>query len=339
MLVNSIYKVIVRKQKYYALVLAVVLLALVYLIYEYQKPSRNGMIFHGNVDIRQVDLGFRVPGRIESLEVEEGDFVKRGQQLAQLEKTPFTHEKDQQLSQLNEAMSRFNKFKTGNRPGEIQEAMALVREREVNYSNAKKILARQAELVKKKLSSQQAFDDAETQATESEAQLKTAQEALKLSKEGFRKEDIESMSHAYEAAKARWSAAVTNLDDTTLFSPNDGTILSRVRETGSVVAAGDIVYVLSLDKPVWVRAYIRETDLGKIKPGQKVHVFNDSFPKSPLEGQIGFISPQAEFTPKNVETEELRTQLVYRIRITVNDPKRQLRQGMPVTIRLPTDAS
>jgi HlyD family secretion protein len=292
------------------------------------------IILYGNVDIRQVDLGFRVSGKIASLNVDEGDQVKQGQVLATLDKTPYVHEKDNQAAQLRQTLANLEKNQHGNRPQEIQEAKALVREKEVAYENAQKTTKRQAELVKRKLAAQQNFDDANTQMNEAEAQLRTAQEALKLSQEGFRKEDIAAASAASNAAQARLNTALLNISDTTLVAPNDGTILTRVREIGTIVAAGDIVYILSLDKPVWIRAYVSETDLGRIKPGMKVQITTDAHPHNPLMGQIGFISPQAEFTPKNVESPELRTQLVYRIRITVDDPQGLLRQGMPVTVTI-----
>ena len=124
------------------------------------------------------------------------------------------------------------------------------------------------------------------------------------------------------------------LQDTTLASPNAGVILTRAQEPGAILQAGTTVLALSLKEPMWVRAYIHEPDLGRIHPGMKVNVFTDSRPNQPYRGQVGYISPRSEFTPKNVETEELRTSLVYRLRITVENPDDGLRQGMPVTVRL-----
>ena len=107
-----------------------------------------------------------------------------------------------------------------------------------------------------------------------------------------------------------------------------------MREPGAIVAAGATVYTLSLIDPVWIRAYVSEPQLGRIAPGMKVQVFTDSAPGKPYNGQIGYISPVAEFTPKTVETADLRSDLVYRLRVVVTNPDRSLRQGMPVTVRL-----
>ena len=133
-----------------------------------------------------------------------------------------------------------------------------------------------------------------------------------------------------------WPPARTSLADAELRAPSDGIVLSRVREPGAIVSPSDIVYVLSLTGRVWVRAYVAEPDLGRIHPGMIVEVTTDTAPDKPYKGRIGFISPVAEFTPKSVETPDLRTDLVYRLRVIIDQPDTGLRQGMPVTIRLLT---
>ncbi len=134
-------------------------------------------------------------------------------------------------------------------------------------------------------------------------------------------------------------AAETALADTAIAAPADGTILTRIREPGAIVGAGASVYTLALDRPVWVRAYVAEPDLGRVHPGQRALVYTDSRPDAPYPGQIGFVSPTAEFTPKSVQTTELRTDLVYRLRVVVGEPDDGLRQGMPVTVRIPPTPS
>jgi HlyD family secretion protein len=126
--------------------------------------------------------------------------------------------------------------------------------------------------------------------------------------------------------------ALTNLEDTQIFCPTDGTILTRIREPGSVVNIGEAVYTLSIKSPVWIRTYVTEPNLGKIYPSMKAEVITDS--GGSYIGHIGFISPVAEFTPKNVESLELRVDLVYRLRVVVDDPDHFLKQGMPVTVKL-----
>lgn len=291
------------------------------------------------MDIRQVDLGFRVPGRIEKMLFEEGDEVKVGDMVALLEKAPFEAALAAAQAGLQQAAANFAKLRHGNRPQEIEEARATVRDRQAAYENAVTTLTRQGAQLKVQATSQQNYDDALAKKLESEAQLKSAQEALSLAEEGFRLEDIEAAQAAMEAAKAQAESAQINLRDTTLYAPSSGIILTRVREPGAIVEPLSIVYTLTLHKPVWVRAYVSETDLGRIKPGMKADIITDADPDHPFEGTIGFISPQAEFTPKTVESPELRTDLVYRLRLTIEDPQGKLRQGMPVTVKIKLDSA
>ena len=137
-----------------------------------------------------------------------------------------------------------------------------------------------------------------------------------------------------EKAIADLAESNLNLQDTYLYAPSAGMVLTRVLEPGSMLAAGNAVISLSLVDPVWVRAYVAETDLGRAKSGTKVEVYSDSNPAEAFSGIIGFVSPNAEFTPKTVETTQLRTQLVYRLRIVMQDPLHKMRQGMPVTVRV-----
>ncbi len=319
------------------LILALSLIALIsaasYLYYSQRDHyPKNEIHLQGNVDIRDVDLGFRVNGRLATMLKEEGDFVHKGDKLATLDNHPFTVEVDNQTAQVEQAVANLQKLKTGNRPQEIQQAMALVREKEAAYINAKRAMERQQDLVKRNLASKQTYDDILTQTKETEAQLNTAKQALALANEGFRVEDIAQGLAQLNSVKARLAAAVINVEDTELFAPSDGTILTRIREPGSIIDIGNPVYTLSLKEPVQIRAYLSETDLGRVKPGDEVLVYTDAYPKEPLHGQVGFISPLAEFTPKNIETKALRTDLVYRIRVIVDDKNGILKQGMPVDL-------
>ena len=133
--------------------------------------------------------------------------------------------------------------------------------------------------------------------------------------------------------------AEQHLADAQLLAPADGVVLTRAVEPGAILAAGAPVFTVSLRTPVWARIYVSETDLGRIAPGRAVLLYTDARPDRPYHGQIGFVSPTAEFTPKNVETPDLRTALVYRARVVVADPDTALRQGMPVTVRLATEAA
>jgi len=299
-------------------------------------PARDeGLMLFGNVDIREVELGFRVPGRLASMRFEEGDRVAEGDLMARLDQRPFRDDVRLAEAEIAREQANLDKLEAGTRPEEIEQARAVVAEHEAILANAERLFARRARLVGTGAVSDQEYDDARARVDEARARLISAQKALELAIEGPRKEDIAAARAALDAAKARLAAAETALADTELHGPAAGVILTRVREPGAIVAPGDPVYTLSLDRPVWVRAYIPGPDLGLIHPGMAAEVVTDTRPDRPYHGRIGFISPVAEFTPKSVETPELRTDLVYRLRVVIEDVDQGLRQGMPVTVRLP----
>jgi HlyD family secretion protein len=181
--------------------------------------------------------------------------------------------------------------------------------------------------------SQDSVDSAEAARDQAEANLKAAKEQYNALGTGFRVEEKEESDALLRQAQANLDASLLALKDATLTAPSDGIILTRAIEKGAMVAAGSPAFSLSLASPVWVRAYVEGPQLGFFSNGTKVLLYTDTRPDEPYHGTVGFVSPTAEFTPKSVETADLRTALVYRIRIVVNDPDEMLRQGMPVTVK------
>jgi HlyD family secretion protein len=302
--------------------------------YTHRQAGAGELVLQGNVEVRQVNLGFKVPGRIAELHVDEGDAVRSGETLASLDKVYFQDSLAQMRAQMSQSEANYQKLKAGNRPEEIAQARALVSEREATLANAKIIKGRAEALLKTPAGSQKSFDDSSAAERQAQALLNSAKEALRLQEIGFRKEDIALAMAQLDERKANLQVAERQLTDAELIAPSDGTVLSRVREAGAIVQAGETVYVLSLTSPVWVRTYVSEPDLGRIKPGMDVSIHTDLKGGKVYSGKVGFISTAAEFTPKTVETTELRTALVYRIRVVVNGRSDELRQGMPVTIDL-----
>jgi HlyD family secretion protein len=305
-----------------------------WLYQNYGRATNGPLTLYGNVDIREVNLGFRVAGRISELVFDEGDKVRAGEEIARLDDEPFANQVASAKAQLESLKARLQLKEAGNRPQEIAQARALVREREVSATNAERIFIRSAALFAAKGVSTQDRDNDEAAFKEAEARLTSAKENLALLEAGFRREDVAQARADLAQAEAALATAELQRQDTVLIAPSDGIILTRTQEVGSILQAGATVFSLSLQEPVWVRAYIHEPDLGSIHPGMNVELQTDSRPEKPYKGQIGYISPRAEFTPKSVETLELRTALVYRLRIVVTDRDQRLRQGMPVTIRL-----
>jgi HlyD family secretion protein len=303
-----------------------------------RQARSEDISLYGNVDIRQVELAFRVPGRIAELRLEEGETVRAGALLARLDGRSYQDSVRAAEAEVARRSAALAKLQAGARPAEIAQARARVSEQQADLDNLKRSLARNEALVRSGATTQVAYDNAKTAVEAAGARLDSASKALELTRQGARREDIAEASAALEVARANLGAAQTALADTELVAPSDGVISSRVRERGAIAGAGDVVYVLSLQKPIWARVYVSESLLGRVRPGMQVSVFTDSEPGRPHRAHVGFISPVAEFTPKSVETPELRTDLVYRVRVIIDDDGAGLRQDMPVTVRLPNGA-
>lgn len=304
-----------------------------------RKPeAEDSLTLFGNVDIRKVDLGFRVGGKLAEVAFEEGERVQSGQIVARLDNIPYRDELNLALARQEQAAATLAKLEAGTRPQEIVQAEALVRERRATVNNLEIEYLRMKTLVESGAVARQLFDNADAALKEARARMATAQEGLKLAREGFRGEDVDAARADLRAAQASSASARTRLEDAVCQAPTDGVILTRVEEPGAIVAAGQTVLTLSLDTPVWVRAYVEEPNLGHLHPGMAAQVFTDSRPDRPYAGHVGYISPEAEFTPKTVQTEELRTRLVYQVRVIADNPDHGLRQGMPVTVKLPAEA-
>jgi HlyD family secretion protein len=198
--------------------------------------------------------------------------------------------------------------------------------------NARSTLQRQETLADKGAVSHQQHEDALAAVKENEARVNNAQEAFNLTLAGSRSEDVAAAKAQLDALKISLAITERRLSDAELKAPSSGVVITRAREGGSNLAAGETILVLSLDNPVWVRSYVAEPDLERVRPGSVATIQTDS--GTTYRGQVGFVSPVAEFTPRTVETRELRTSLVYRIRITVDDTDGRLRQGMPVTVTI-----
>ena len=302
------------------------------LIDRFREKAPNRIRLYGNVEIRQVLLGFRVSGRVEAVYREEGERVASGDLLSILDPVPYRIKRSEAQGAMLQARATLEKLHRGFRTEEVQEAAAQRDRVRASLDLAEKDYSRISNLFAQKAVAKSELDRASSQRNALRAELAAAENALALMREGYRREDIEAAEAAYEAASARFAAAENALSDTELHSPAEGTILTRVTEPGTVVGAGQVVYALALERPVQVRAYIPEPQLGRVRVGMPARIFTDSSP-TPIEGTLTFISPTAEFTPKQVQTEDLRTDLVYRARILVEDDRDgQLKNGMPVTV-------
>lgn len=291
------------------------------------------LVFHGNIDIREVRLGFRVNGRVTEVLKEEGDPVRSGEIVARLDDEPFRNALNLAEAQAGALSARVEELKNGNRPEEIEQARKNLAAAEAARENAQTIFARQQRLIDQNAVARQDFDNTHSTLRTATAQRDAARAAFDLALAGARTEQIVQAEANLEAARATLAQTRTQLADTVLAAPEAGVVLTRSVEPGSIVQAGSVVLTESLLAPVRARVYTPEPQLGLIHPGREVLVFTDSRPE-PYHGQVGDVSPRAEFTPKTVETTELRTALVYRFRVIIRDADQGLRQGMPITVRL-----
>ncbi|SDF92008.1 HlyD family secretion protein [Limimonas halophila] len=301
----------------------------------YVRAQDDGpLTLYGNVDVRQVDLAFNAEGKIAEIPVEEGDRVEKGQVLARLDSDTYENMVAAAEARLEESRARLTELENGTRPQEIERARAAVEQAEARVRMTRITRERRERLRGPSYVSESAYDEAVRAHEEAKAELRQRRAELDLAVEGPRTEKIAAARAQVAFNEATLRLARERLDNTTLTAPEAGTVLTRVREPGATVGPTATVMTLALREPMRVRTYVSETNLGQVEPGMPVAITTDSFPDKVYEGHVGFISPTAEFTPKTVQTPELRTSLVYRVRVIVDNPDAGLRQGMPVTIEL-----
>ena len=301
----------------------------------HRAVSSEALTLYGNVDIRQVQLAFNGSERIARMQVREGEQVKQGQLLATLDTVRQASNVDLQQAQLVSQQQVVARLEAGSRPEEILKAQADVEAARITADNATQTYQRLQELVSKHFVAQQQADDALASADAAQARYQALQETLKLVQMGPRKEDIAAAKAMLKANQAGLEVARKALADASLYAPDNGIIQERILEPGDMASPQRPVYTLALTDPIWVRAYVQGPDLGKLKPGMRAEISTDSFPGKSYRAWVGYISPTAEFTPKSVETTQVRSSLVYQVRIFVCNPQDELRLGMPATVTIP----
>jgi len=308
--------------------------------YSKSKPKvKDGApVYYGNVDIRDVSLAFRLSGRLDEVRKSEGDHVEAGEVIAVLDKAPFELQLAQAKATAEVALAQVRSVEAGARREDISQARAVLAERKASAERAKDTFERIGRLEASGAATTQALIDARAAAEQTKSSVEAAQATLSKLVNGARSEEI-LVAHS-QAAQAQAAVAIAelNLADTELKAKTAGVVVVRAVEPGAMVQVGSPAFVVAFTDPVWVRAYAAQKDLAALAPGSEVLVYSDARPDKPYTGQVGYVSPQAEFTPKNVETEELRSSLVYRFRVVVKQHDGGLRQGTPVTIRLGSGA-
>ncbi len=304
----------------------------------FSRGDRSGaIVMYGNVDLRQVELPFSDSERIAAVLVEEGTKVKAGQVLARLDSgrlVPRVQQAEARVAAQSEAL---RKLRNGARPEEAAQARAAVNAAQAEAANARSQFERLrgiSEESKGRAVSPQDLEAASTAARMSEAQAENVRKALELTLAGPRREDIDQAKAQLDAAQADLALLKRQLADLELISPTDGVVRNRLMEPGELATPQRPIVSIAITNPKWIRAYVSEADLRHIRIGTPASVTVDSAADSPLRGTVKFISSTAEFTPKTVQTEELRTSLVYEVRVFVEDNDDRLRLGMPATVTI-----
>ncbi len=365
----------------------------IYIYGRLHPKNTNTLSVSGNLELTQVDISFKVPGKLIQLNVDEGYFVKKGQVIARIDRDQIDSQRDRDEASLHNSQSQYDQMETsvqwqrrtlesdvalrtaelrasqarlaalvaGSRPQEIQESRAAVADAEAQHDQAQADWDRAKDLFKNDDISKQQYDQYRMRLDSTAAVLRQSDERLALVVEGPRKEDIDAaradvvraqaaveaaeanrlelkrreqdvLAHRADVNRARAQVAMTDtqINDTVVTAPIDGVVLVKSAEVGEVLAAGTTVVTIGdIDHP-WLRAYVNETDLGRVKYGQPATLATDSFPGKSYPGRISFIASEAEFTPKQIQTNEERVKLVYRIKIDVDNRSHELKSNMPV---------
>jgi HlyD family secretion protein len=312
-----------------------VILAGLWFWHERQRAAGDRLVLYGNVDIRQVQLAFNGNERIATMLVQEGNRVNAGQLLAELDPERLQAKAASREAQCAAQREIVARLEAGNRPEDIRKAKADMEAAQADLENARLTYDRVSRLVTQNVDTQQRSDDAHAALDVAKARAASAREAYDLMVLGPRKEDIASAKATLQVYEADLALARRELADARLYAPTNGVIQNRLLEPGDMASPQKPVFTLALDDPLWVRAYVPETEFGKVRLGMKAEVTADSYPGKRYGAWIGFISPTAEFTPKTVETAEVRTRLVYQVRVFVNNPQGELRLGMPAVVTIP----
>jgi len=292
-------------------------------------PDSGSIHLSGNFEITSAQVSFKIPGRVLQRVVSEGETVTNGQVVAFLDKTELAQDAAMHQAGALANSAALAELEAGTRPEEIIQAAAVVDIAKADALRVQSEFTRQQELFKGKVISPREFETAEASSRMAAAKMQESDARLMLLKNGPRAETINAARARLEEARQAVALAETRLGYATLTSPLSGIVLSDTIENGEYVVPGTPVVTVGDLVNIWLRGYVNETDLGRVKLGQKVKITTDTYPGKVYEGRVSFIASQAEFTPKNVQTPKERVKLVYRIKVDVTNPDQELKPGMP----------
>jgi HlyD family secretion protein len=297
-----------------------------------ERPGR--LQLSGNIEVTDAEVSFRIPGHVRERLVREGERVARGAVVARLESADLEHEVALRQAEAANARALLAEMTAGYRAEEVAQVRAAHAQASAELSRAESDWHRQQALFEQGLVTAREAEAARTTFDVAQGRTREARERLGMLSKGYRPEQVDQARARLQQAEEALALARTRLGYATLAAPMDGVVLAENVEPGEFVAAGTPVVTLGVLDPVWLRAYIGETDLGRVRLGQSARLVTDSYPGKSYRGTVTFIAQEAEFTPKNVQTEKERVKLVYRIKITLPNPDQELKPGMPADAEL-----
>jgi len=286
----------------------------------------------GTIEATQIDVRCEVGGQILKLHHDEGDRVAPGDVLAEIEHEKLDLELQEARGRLRELEARLALLQHGFRTEEIQKAEQALMEAEIQLQNANREHLRIQQLAENGVASDHDRDRAETLAQTSLKRYEQAKKSYEIISDGYRKEEIAAAQAARASAEALVKLIARRIRDATVMCPGSGIISERYVEPGELVSAGSLLFSVRDLQDTWIMAYTSEKHLGKVKLGQTAYAFIDSFPEKKFPGKVTYISPEAEFTPKNIQTKEERVKLVYGVKVQLDNAEELLKAGMPADV-------
>jgi len=328
------------KRRLPIVIASIILLILVLWFVVFRSTNdADAILASGAVEATEADLGFQIPGRIEQIDVLEGDAVAQSSELAWLDRTELQARKLAAEAQVDASSAVLRQLESGSRTEEIAQARSALAAAEQNLTNAKRDFERTKRLHDGGAVSRQALDHQETALELAQAEHDRAKEQLQLVESGPRVERIEAQRAIVAQARASVAQTDAALKNAVIVAPFDGVVTVRHREPGEVVQAGAPVLTILNPDDRWVRIYVRENQVGRVKIGQPAFITADSYHDREYEGRVVFIASEAEFTPRNVQTTEERVRLVYRVKVQITeDPSFDLKPGLAADVRLEADS-
>ena len=303
-----------------------------------RSHEKNRLSLSGNIEVIQVEASFRVAGKVLERPVDEGQVVQAGQLLARLDAKDLEQQVAMRHADAATARAALDALLAGSRKEEIEASKAALEQANADLKRLEPDEVRLRDLQQKGILSIRDYEATRALLEAARAKVRQADQQYTLVRIGPRKEDIDQARARFEQAQQALALAQTQLGYATLTAPTSGVILSKNIEPLEYVAPGPSVVTLANLDQVWLRAYLEESDLGRVKVGQKASITTDTYPGKRYEGRVSFISSEAEFTPKSVQTRKERSRLVYRIKIDIRNLAMELKPGMPADAEIELEA-